>query len=270
MELLEVDAVMVKRTSQQTATAAINRLFPPTVGGGVRATLQKANYRAETLLDAIVNGAPVVANAVNGFAENELIHRSVAAVLCRRSENTVGNEAKKIGTYEELKKKGWAEKRKGKKKGGGNNTELFYSLGFARTLAERLAGAKDRGDDKRAETAKTRAQEKAIRATRTPMLWLTDDEGRLYCEIKYKALDGSERIGKLIRSGARIEILTLQVAMTERVWRDPTAREPWHREYLQILDAERALSEQQQRESMGARLDDDLPIAQTARPRTRL
>lgn len=102
------------------------------------------------------------------------------------------------------------------------------------------------------------------------MLWLEDEQGRVYCDIKYTDASGRERAGKLIRAGARIAILALQAAMTERVWRDTTARAEWSREYLRILDAERELENLRSLESDALRLDDEQPAAKPDLPRSRL
>jgi len=266
---------MAKRTSEQTATAAINRLFPSEHPGDARSKLKQANFRAEDLRDALVDGKKIVEDTLRTFKDAEMVHVSVAAVYCRRSENTFGNAVKKKGhTYSDLKASGQAEKKSGKRYGGGNDTELFYRMGFVKEMAAFLESVEKNANKSRSEAAKKRATKQNLKgaqhATRIPMLWLVDNQGRVYCNIKFNDKSGRERAGVLIRAGARIDIMTLQAAMTERVWRDTTARAEWSREYLRILDAERELERLRAIESDALRLDIEQPAAKAALPRSRL
>lgn len=224
---------MTKRGSEQTVTKATHILFPERGQGSIRAVLvSQTDLTVRNLRDAKVNGEPVVENILSALKDADFIHKSVAAVYCRRSEIILDRAIAKTAMT-----KGDTQTRKAMK-GSGNRAELDYRVGFVKKVEKTIEQTYAAGNVSRSEKAKSKVKSVVHAATDTKIPWLTDSDGTIYVPVTMPDGSGGIRMAKLIKSGARIELLTLAQAMTERTWHDPADRAPWHEEYVAILEEE--------------------------------
>lgn len=228
---------MASRSGPDTVKKAIER-----VPGGVAGVIQSNQWTIATLLDAMVGGRRVIKDALNALSDSDFIHASVAAIYCRCSETTFNNHRKPLGSLSDLKKSGDTEMRSGAV-GPQTRRERYYRIGFVKEVRDAILKASDDGDDARAaklvrqHTPKGRLARELLKK----IAWLVDENGHIYAAVTIECEDGTSRMAKLFKNGARIEMLTFQQAMTERTWTDPAQRAPFHDYYLSLLDAERQL-----------------------------
>ncbi len=238
---------MSKRAAEQTVEKAIPKIFPKITQADIRVALTtQPELTVRNLRDAEVDGIALVENVLSAFEDTDYIHKSVAAIYCRRSENVLERAIAKTAMTE-----GDTQTRK-TAKGSGNHFEIEYRVGFIKKVADTIERTYAAGYVSRSKKAKAKVKSVVHAATDIKLAWITDDDGTIYIPLTMPDGSGGLRMGRLIKNGAHIELLTLAQAMTERTWNDPADRAPWHKEYIAILEEEVQRANHQQDESARA------------------
>lgn len=249
---------MAKRTVAETIETGVQRLVPKGAPALVR---QAKGFRIDRLRDEL----PGINAACNALNDTDFVHRSVAAIYCRRSESVIDRHLLRVRKQPRFKAE--MVKHNVNEVPRGAKAPVYFRVDLLKLLTESIRNAQDDGEDARSKKLQRRRAH-AMAATANPpltladvdteQLWLTDEQGRVYVRVSL-VMDGRIHLANVFRKNGRIELLTFRTAIAERDWVHPRAHAKQLAIYLALLDGERAavleMSEIAHRRALAQRLD---------------